>query len=170
MHSPPHDDEEKEIEMSKRIGFIGLGNMGKPMAINLARAGFELTVFDVRSEPLAELAKLGAHVAGSTREVGERSDIIQTVVVDATQVEEVMLGSATEDGALAGASEGAILVIHSTVSPLTCRKIAEVASEKGIHVVDAAVSGAEERSTAGTLASSTWVSSARARPPSSATI
>ncbi|MAG33743.1 MAG: hypothetical protein CL908_22925 [Deltaproteobacteria bacterium] len=137
--------------MSRRIGFIGLGNMGKPMAINLARAGFELTVYDVRSEPLAELAELGAHVAASTREVGERSDIIQTVVVDAAQVEQVMLGSRGGDGALGGASEGAILVIHSTVSPLTCKKIAEAASAKGVHVVDAAVSGAEERSIAGTL-------------------
>jgi 3-hydroxyisobutyrate dehydrogenase-like beta-hydroxyacid dehydrogenase len=150
MVTPPHNDE-KEIEMSKRIGFIGLGNMGKPMAINLARAGFELTVYDVRAEPLAELAELGAHVADSTHEVGERSDIIQTVVVDATQVEEVMLGNGAEEGALAGASEGAILVIHSTVSPLTCHKIAEAASKQGVYVIDAAVSGAEERSMAGTL-------------------
>jgi 3-hydroxyisobutyrate dehydrogenase-like beta-hydroxyacid dehydrogenase len=139
--------------MGRRIGFIGLGNMGKPMAINLARAGFELTVYDVRAEPLAELAELGAHVADSTREVGERSDIIQTVVVDAAQVEEVLLGAGagTEDGALAGASAGAIFVIHSTVSPLACRKIAEAAGAKGVHVIDAAVSGAEEGSIAGTL-------------------
>ncbi len=137
--------------MTKRIGFIGLGNMGKPMAINLARAGFPLTVYDVRAEPLAELAALGAHVARSTREVGECCDIIETVVVDDAQVEAVMLGTGEGDGVLAGAGEGAILVIHSTVSPLTCHKIADAASEKAVQVLDAAVSGAEPRSIAGTL-------------------
>ncbi len=137
--------------MAKSIGFVGLGNMGKPMAINLARAGFPLTVYDVRAEPLAELAALGAHVARSTREVGERCEIIETVVVDDTQVEAVMLGTGEGDGVLAGAGEGAILVIHSTVSPLTCHKIAAAAEKKAVQVLDAAVSGAEERSAAGTL-------------------
>ena len=137
--------------MAKSIGFVGLGNMGKPMAINLARAGFPLTVYDVRAETLAELAALGAHVARSTREVGERCEIIETVVVDDTQVEAVMLGTGEGDGVLAGAGEGAILVIHSTVSPLTCHKIAAAAEKKAVQVLDAAVSGAEERSAAGTL-------------------
>jgi 3-hydroxyisobutyrate dehydrogenase-like beta-hydroxyacid dehydrogenase len=137
--------------MIERVGFIGLGNMGKPMAINLARAGLDLTVYDVREEPLAELAELGAHVADSPREVGERSQLVETVVVDDAQVEQVYLGDAPGEGALAGLSEGGILVIHSTISPLTCRKIASAAAEKGVRVVDAAVSGGEERAMAGVL-------------------
>jgi len=137
--------------MVRRVGFIGLGNMGRPMALNLARAGFELTVYDVRDAPLRELAAAGAQVARSTREVGERSEVVETVVVDDAQVEAVFLGSGHGDGALAGARPGTILVIHSTVSPLVCRKVAEAARERGVHVLDAAVSGAEERSAAGTL-------------------
>jgi len=133
------------------MGFIGLGNMGLPMAENLARAGFELTVHDVRAEPVASLAALGAHVARSPREVGERSEIVSCVVVDGAQVEQVFLGTGAEDGVLAGAEPGSIFVVHSTVSPLTCRKLAEAARPKGVHVVDAAVSGAESRSKEGTL-------------------
>jgi len=137
--------------MLRRVGFVGLGNMGAPMARNLARAGFELTVYDLRPEPLAELARLGAHVARATREVGERSEIVSCVVVDDAQVEEVFLGTGAGDGVLAGAGPGSIFVVHSTVSPLTCRKLALAARAKGVHVVDAAVSGAESRSEAGTL-------------------
>ena len=137
--------------MLQRVGFIGLGNMGAPMARNLVRAGFELTVYDVRPEPQAELARLGAHVAASTREVGERSEVVLAVVVDAAQVEAVFLGTGAGDGVLAGARPGTIFVVHSTVSPLTCRRLAEAARPRGVHVVDAAVSGAEARSEAGTL-------------------
>jgi len=137
--------------MVRRVGFVGLGNMGAPMARNLAKAGFELTVYDVRPEPAAELAALGAHVARTTREVGERSEIVSCVVVDGAQVERVFLGTGADDGVLAGASPNSIFLVHSTVSPLTCRKLAEAARAKGVHVVDAAVSGAESRSEAGTL-------------------
>lgn len=137
--------------MTLRVGFIGLGNMGEPMAANLAKAGFELTVFDLRPEPLARLAALGAHVARSTREVGERSEFVSCVVVDGSQVESVFLGRAGEEGVLAGLQPGSIFLVHSTVSPLTCRKLADAARPKGVHVVDAAVSGGEERSAAGTL-------------------
>jgi 3-hydroxyisobutyrate dehydrogenase len=137
--------------MAQRIGFIGLGNMGLPMAANLARAGFALCVYDVRTEPLAELAALGAHVAKSTREVGERSEIVSCVVVDGAQVEQVLLGSGADDGVLAGLRPGSIFIVHSTVSPVTVRKLADVARGRGVHVIDAAVSGGEERSMTGTL-------------------
>src|SRR5262245_8727253 len=137
--------------MLRRVGFIGLGNMGAPMARNLVRAGFELTVYDVRAEPLAELARLGAHVARSTREVGERSEVVETVVLNDAQVEAVFLGNGAGDGVLAGARPGSIFVVHSTVSPLLCRRLAVAARDRGVHVVDAAVSGAEQRSEAGTL-------------------
>lgn len=132
----------------KKIGCIGLGNMGKPMAVNIAKAGFDLTVYDIRPEPLEELKRLGAKGARSPAEVGERCDIIELVVVNDAQVEDVTLG---EGGVLAGAKPGSILVIHSTVHPHTCQQVAEQAKAKGVGVVDAAVSGGEEGSRAGTL-------------------
>jgi 3-hydroxyisobutyrate dehydrogenase len=133
------------------LGFVGLGNMGAPMARNLARAGFPLTVFDLRPEPLAELQALGARVAGSCREVGEQSEIVCCVVVDEQQLEAVFLGRGSDDGVLAGLHPGGIFVVHSTVGPLAVQALARKAEAKGVHVVDAAVSGAESRSAAGTL-------------------
>ena len=88
----------------ERIGFIGLGNMGKPMAENLARAGFPMTVLDLDPEPVAALKALGADSAASPREVAEKSDIICSVVMNDRQTLAVMLES---DGVLAGAREGA---------------------------------------------------------------
>ena len=78
--------------MNKKIGFIGLGAMGRPMAANILRAGFDLTVYDIRTEPMQELEKLGAKAARSPQEVGAQCEIIETIVVNDTQVEEVILG------------------------------------------------------------------------------
>ncbi|MBI3303133.1 MAG: NAD(P)-dependent oxidoreductase [Deltaproteobacteria bacterium] len=136
--------------MDKKIGFIGLGNMGEPMATNLVKAGFDLTVYDIRPEPLRTLEKLGAKVARSTQEVGERCNIIETIVVNDAQVEEVILGK-DGGGVLAGARPGSIIVIHSTVHPKTCQRIAALAKDKGVGVLDTAVSGAEAGARAGTL-------------------
>ena len=134
--------------MAERVGFIGLGNMGKPMARNLVKAGFVTTVLDLDPVPVAELVALGAAMANSPREVGERSDIICSVVMNDRQTLDVMLGG---DGVLAGASAGALIILHSTIGVGTCEEVAEAAAAKGIAVIDAAVSGAEERSIAGTL-------------------
>jgi len=136
--------------MDKKIGFIGLGNMGEPMATNIAKAGFDLTVYDIRPEPLRALEKLGAKVARSPQEVGERCDIIETIVVNDAQVEEVLLGK-DGGGVLAGARPGSIMVIHSTIHPKTCQRIAALAKDKNVGVLDAAVSGAEAGARAGTL-------------------
>lgn len=134
-----------------RVGFIGLGNMGKPMAVNLAKAGVALTVYDRDPLPLRALEALGAQVASSAREVGERSEIVEIVVMTDRQVEEVVLGKAQGEGLLAGMSPGSIIVIHSTVHPDTCRRMASAAAGKQVGVIDAAVSGAEARSKEGTL-------------------
>jgi 3-hydroxyisobutyrate dehydrogenase-like beta-hydroxyacid dehydrogenase len=134
--------------MSTRVGFIGLGNIGKPMAVNVATAGFELMVYDVREEPLKELAALGAAVAHSPREIGAHGEIIELVVVDDAQVEAVTLG---EGGVLSGAKPGSIVAIHSTVHPKTVRKIAELAKGRGVGVIDAEVSGGERGAQAKTL-------------------
>ena len=120
--------------MATRVGFIGLGNIGKPIAVNVATAGFELMVYDVRQEPLTELAALGVAVAHSPREIGAHGEIVELVVVDDAQVEAVTLG---EGGVLSGAKPGSIIAIHSTVHPKTVRKIAELAKARGVEVIDA---------------------------------
>jgi 3-hydroxyisobutyrate dehydrogenase-like beta-hydroxyacid dehydrogenase len=134
--------------MSMPVGFIGLGNIGKPMAINLAKAGFDLMVYDLRSEPMRELTALGAKAARSADEVGAHAEIIEIVVVDDAQVEAVLLG---EGGALSGAKRGSIIAIHSTVHPRTVRKLAAQASAKGVTLIDAEVSGGERGAIAKSL-------------------
>ena len=108
--------------MTTPVGFIGLGNIGKPMAINLAKAGFDLMVYDLRPEPMRELTALGAKAARSADEIGAHGEIIEVVVVDDAQVEAALLG---EGGVFSGAKRGSIIAIHSTVHPRTVRKLAE---------------------------------------------
>ena len=127
--------------MSTKIGFIGLGTMGKPIAVNIARAGFDLTVYDLRKEPCKELASLGAKVAASARQVAEQSDIIEIVVVDDDQAERVVAG---EHGVIHGARPGSIVAVHSTILPATVRKIAARCSANGVEVIDAPVSGGQK--------------------------
>jgi 3-hydroxyisobutyrate dehydrogenase-like beta-hydroxyacid dehydrogenase len=134
--------------MATRVGFIGLGNMGKHMAINIAKAGFDLMVYDLRAEPMRELTALGAKAARSADEIGAHGEIIEIVVVDDRQVEAALLG---EGGALSGAKQGSIIVIHSTVHPRTVRKLAEQAAAKGVTLIDAEVSGGERGAIAKTL-------------------
>src|SRR5437773_89080 len=127
--------------MQSKIGFIGLGAMGKPMAANIAKAGFELTVCDLREEPCKELAALGARVVASPREVAEKSDLIEIAVVDDAQAERVVTG---EHGVLDGARTGSIVAIHSTILPATVRKIAARCSAKGVEVIDVPMSGGQK--------------------------
>ena len=115
--------------------------MGKPMAVNIAKAGFDLTVCDLREERCQELALLGAKVASSPREVAEHNDIIEIVVVDDDQTERVVAG---EQGLIHGASSGLIVAVHSTILPATVRKIAAWCSAKGVEVIDAPVSGGQQ--------------------------
>lgn len=134
--------------MTTQVGFIGLGNIGKPMALNVAKAGFDLMVYDVREEPLAELAAAGAKTARSASEIGAHGEIIELVVVDDAQVEAVTLA---EGGVLSRAKPGSVIAIHSTVHPRTIRKIAEFAQARGVGVIDAEVSGGERGAQAQTL-------------------
>jgi 3-hydroxyisobutyrate dehydrogenase-like beta-hydroxyacid dehydrogenase len=134
--------------MATRVGFIGLGNMGKPMAINLAKAGFDLMVYDLRPEPMRELAEVGAKCARSADDIGKHAEIIELVVVDDAQVEAVTF---EEGGVLATANPGTIIAIHSTVHPRTVRNVAAMAQAKGVTVIDAEVSGGERGAYARTL-------------------
>jgi 2-hydroxy-3-oxopropionate reductase len=141
-----------------KIGFIGLGAMGKPMAANIVKAGFELTVCDLRKEPCNALAALGARIAGSSREVAEKSDIIEIAVVDDPQAEKVVIG---EDGVIHGARAGSIVAIHSTILPGTARKIADRCRANGVEVIDVPMSGgqsgAEEQRLAYMAGGEAWV-------------
>ena len=132
----------------EKLGFIGLGNMGKGMALNLARAGYPLAVHDVRPEPVQELVKAGARASGSPREVAENSEIVITMVTSSPHVEQIMFG---DDGVLAGMKKGNIIIDMSTIDPIVTRKVAAAAADKGIDMMDAPVSGAPPKAADGTL-------------------
>ena len=119
-----------------RVGFIGLGVMGRPMASNLARKGFRLVVFDINAAPLGQLDALGATVAGSAMAVAEASDVVITMLPTSASVEEVLLGG---DGVLARLRPGGAVMDMSTVDPLLTDRVAAAAAEKGIAFVDAPV-------------------------------
>lgn len=131
-----------------KIGFVGLGIMGKPMAMNLLKAGYDLTFYARRPEVVEEMAAAGGKPVCSSKKVAEETDIVVTIVTADAQVREVILG---HDGVLEGASEGKLIVDMSTISPLTIREIAGVAARKGVHVMDAPVSGGDKGAIAGTL-------------------
>lgn len=121
-----------------RVGFIGLGFQGKPLARNIVEAGHALAVFDVRDEPMNELAAAGATPAASPAGVAAGSDVVIICVVDDAQVMDVLSGPG---GVLEGAGEGLIVVIHSTILPATVSQAAEQAAQKGVLLIDAPVSG-----------------------------
>ncbi|MDP9820663.1 NAD(P)-dependent oxidoreductase [Nocardioides massiliensis] len=130
-----------------RVGFVGLGNIGKPMALRLAAADdIELTVFDVAPEPLAELERAGASVADSVAALGVRVDVVCVMVRDDAQVRDVL-------GELLGVTGDAqTVVIHSTVAPTTAEELADTAARHGVSVLDAPVSGGPMGAADGTLA------------------
>ena len=134
--------------MAERVGFIGLGIMGMPMARNLMEAGYELTVHNRSPEKAEELGKEGAAVAATPREVAENSDVVITMLPDSPQVREVVAG---EDGVLEGISEGALLIDMSTISPVVTEELAEAVKEKGASMLDAPVSGGDVGAIEGTL-------------------
>ena len=121
-----------------KVGVIGLGGMGKHLAINIVEAGFEVTVNDLRERPVQELVQYGARAAGSAREVAAASDIVLASLASNRASEDVALGP---DGALAGAKSGDIYIDTSTISPRVIRAIATQAAERGVEVLDAPVSG-----------------------------
>lgn len=131
-----------------KIGFVGLGIMGKPMCHNLLKAGFDVTFYARKKEIVEEMTQAGAAAVASSKAVAEATDIIVTIVTADPQVKEVILG---EDGVLAGASAGKLIVDMSTISPMTIREVAEEAKKKDVGVVDAPVSGGDTGAIAGTL-------------------
>ncbi|MFJ3774583.1 NAD(P)-dependent oxidoreductase [Streptomyces sp. NPDC090075] len=129
-----------------RVGFIGLGNQGGPMARRIVEAGFPTTLWARRRATTAAFADTRAVVANSPAELGAACDVVCVCVVDDAGVEEVVAG---EGGVLESMAPGGIVVVHSTVHPDTCRRLAEKSAERGVTLLDAPVSGggpaAEER-------------------------
>lgn len=131
-----------------RLGFIGLGLMGKPMAGHLLKDGFPLTVHNRSRAAVAELVAAGASAATSASDVAANSAIVFTCLPDSPDVEHAVL---SPDGILAGAAKGLIIVDHSTILPATARKLAAALAERGLHFLDAPVSGGQLGAQSGTL-------------------
>ena len=135
--------------VSRKVGFIGLGVMGKPMTRNLLKAGYSLMVHDHKQGPVEELVAEGASMATSCRQVAEHSDTVITMLPDSADSEEAILG---KEGVLEGAREGSTIIDMSSIAPLVSRRIAAQAASKGVEMLDAPVSGGEPGAIAGTLA------------------
>ncbi len=131
----------------EKVGFVGLGIMGKPMAKNLIKAGQQLVIYN-GSSAADELKGEGAEGADSYKAVAEQCGVVITCLPADPQVEEVYKG---EEGLLAGAGEGDLLIDMSTISPLVTKDIARVASERGVRTLDAPISGGEPGAIAGEL-------------------
>lgn len=131
-----------------RIGFIGLGIMGRPMALNLVKAGYSLTVYNRTRSKCRPLAHAGARVAESPREVASLSDVIITMVTDTPDVEAVLFGPA---GVCEGIQSGSIVIDMSTVSPIATVAWAQRLREKGCELLDAPVTGGEKGARDATL-------------------
>src|SRR4030066_58959 len=132
----------------KKIGFIGLGIMGKPMSKNLLKAGYPLVVFDIVPAAVEEVVGVGAEKGTSAKDVAAKTDVIITMLPNSPHVQEVVLG---KDGIIQTARPGAIVIDMSSISPLVSREIGAKLAEKGIRMLDAPVSGGEPKAIDGTL-------------------
>lgn len=132
----------------KKIGFIGLGIMGKPMSKNLLKAGYEVVALDIDKQAQAEVVAAGAQPADSPRHVAEQVPVVITMLPNSPHVKEVVLG---EKGVIEGAKEGLIVVDMSSIAPLVSREIAEYLTRYGVEMLDAPVSGGQPKAIDGTL-------------------
>ncbi|MEG0594251.1 MAG: 2-hydroxy-3-oxopropionate reductase [Christensenella sp.] len=132
-----------------KVGFIGLGIMGKPMAKNLVKAGYDLIAYDVAAGAVQELKAAGAKAASSIKEVTDEAELIVTMLPNSPHVKEVVLGAG---GVLETAKAGTIIVDMSSISPIASQEIAAECDKKGVVLLDAPVSGGEPKAVEGTLA------------------
>ena len=131
-----------------KVGFVGLGVMGAPMALTIVKRGFPLTVFDLNPEAVAQLTKAGAKAAKSPREVGAASDIVVTMLPEPKHVEQVALGA---DGIADGLPKGGIVVEMSTIDPISSQRVSAGLMKRGIEMVDSPVGKTSEHAATGTL-------------------
>lgn len=132
-----------------KIGFIGLGIMGKPMAKNLLKAGYELVVYDIIAAPVKEVVAAGAKAGTSSKNVAALGDIIITMLPNSPHVKEAIL---EKNGVIEGAKPGSIVVDMSSIVPLAAQEVAAELTKKGVEMLDAPVSGGEPKAIEGTLA------------------
>ena len=135
--------------MVKKVGFIGLGIMGKPMALNLVAKGYEVMVNDLNKEAVQTLVDAGAKAADSAKSIAENSDVVITMLPASHHVQQVVLG---ENGVLSGAKKGTVIIDMSSISPVVSKEIADIAEKQGVEMLDAPVSGGEPKAKDATLA------------------
>ena len=131
-----------------KVGFVGLGVMGSPMAANILKGGHELTVFDLNPEAVAALVKAGAKAAASPRDVGAASEIVVTMLPLPSHVEQVVLGPG---GVAEGLPPGGLVIDMSTIDPQTSRRVGKALRERGMAMVDSPVGKTSEHAATGTL-------------------
>lgn len=134
--------------MSKKIGFIGLGIMGKPMSKNLLKAGYSLVVYDLNNDAVNEVAGVGAEKGKSCKDVANKSEIIITMLPNSPDVREAVFG---KDGIIEGAKPGTIFIDMSSIDPMVSKDIYAKLKDKKIEMLDAPVSGGEPKAIDGTL-------------------
>lgn len=134
--------------MSIKIGFIGLGIMGKPMSKNLLKAGYSVVVNDINAAAVAELIESGAQSAKSPKEVAEQVDLVITMLPNSPHVKAVVLGA---NGVIEGVKKGSVVIDMSSIAPLASREIAAELAKKGVAMLDAPVSGGEPKAIDGSL-------------------
>jgi len=132
----------------KKIGFVGLGIMGKPMVKNLLKAGYELVVFDINQDAVKEVVAAGAKSAPSSKEVAMQSEVVITMLPNSPHVKTAILG---ENGVLEGAKAGLVIIDMSSIAPLAAQEVAAAVAKKGVEMLDAPVSGGEPKAIDGTL-------------------
>ena len=133
----------------QKIGFIGIGIMGKPMAKNLINADYPVVAYDICKEALEEIISCGAKSAPSCKEVTSQCDIIITMLPNSPDVKKVVLG---KEGVIEGVKKGQVLIDMSSIAPLVSQEIAKELYAKGVEMLDAPVSGGQEKAQSGTLA------------------
>ena len=132
----------------KKIGFVGLGDMGIGLTKNLLEKGFEVTGFDIREDRVNELIRQGGKPAENCREVGQSSEVVFVMVLNGQQVKEAVLG---KDGLVEGLEKGASIIITATINPSEVKDLEQPLSEKGINLIDSPVSGGKSGADNGTL-------------------
>jgi len=132
----------------EKIGFIGVGIMGKPMTLNLIKAGYPVLVYDIDQHALVDVVEQGAVRADSPQDVAAKSEVVITMLPDSPEVEAVVLGKA---GVIEGIRPGMLLIDMSTIAPETSKKIYKILGDKGVEALDAPVSGGEVGAKAGAL-------------------
>ena len=131
-----------------KVGFIGLGIMGKPMAKNIIKAGYEVVVTTHKKAVVDEMVAVGAQGAANGKEVASQCDVVITMLPNSPNVRDAVLG---KDGVLEGAKAGLVLIDMSSIDPVESRKIGEALAAKGVEMLDAPVSGGEPKAVDGTL-------------------